>query len=439
MSRLWLYLEPLDVLYLRGNSAFGGPGDHAEALMPPWPSVFSGALRSALLARAGVNLGRFTDEGAEHSKEEYKEVLGTPSTPGTFRLAAALLGRRDTNNGAVEAVFPLPADLVIAKGSGPQEEGSSETTRCAPCPAHDPKEKKEKEKHKAHGAPLEVDRLRPLRLGALLPQVRHGGPTRDLPVLVRGKEGKAESGYWLTADGWNEYRLGRTPSQNQLVKRSDLWDTDFRLGIARSRESYTVETGRIYTTQAVALKDNTGFLVAVEGCPAELLRGIDLVRLGGDGRGARVHLLTEPPPIGEAQPGGGRLALVLLTPGLFPGGWVLPGAQPQNGEYRLACEGFSARLACAAVSRAQVVSGWDLPAHRPKPAQRAVPAGSVYYLDEVQGDVQGYLQHLWDIICDELTQRGGTDTYDTVWLQRRAEGFNNFLVASWPDQHNEAK
>jgi len=435
MSRLWLYLEPLDVLYLRGNSAFGGPGDHAEALMPPWPSVFSGALRSALLARAGVDLGRFTDEGAEHSREEYKKVLGTPSTPGDFRLAAALLGRRGKETGAVEAVFPLPADLVIGTGATAQGEGSDKTT-CPPCPAHDPREKNEKPR--AHGAPLEVHRLRPLPLGELLPHLRHGGPTPDLPVLVRDKEGKAESGYWLTAKGWEAYARGGTPSADQLVKRSDLWESDFRLGIARSRESYTVETGRIYTTQAVAFKENTGFLVAVEGCPAELLRGIDLVRLGGDGRGARVQVVTGPAEAGVA-PKDGKLALVLLTPGLFPGGWLLPGVQPQNGEYRVACEGFSARLACAAVSRAQVVSGWDVPAHRPKPAQRAVPAGSVYYLDQVQGDVQMYLQHLWDLICDELTRRGGTDSYDTVWLQRKAEGFNNFLVASWPGRHNEAK
>lgn len=439
MSRVWLYLEPLDVLYLRGNSAFGEPGDHAEALMPPWPSVFSGALRSALLARAGVDLGRFTDESAEHSKEEYKKVLGTPSSPGDFRLAAALLARRDRDTGAVEAIFPLPADLVVAKGSRAQEEGSDKTTTCPPCPAHDPKDKKDNEKHEAHGVPPEVHRLRPLRLGELLPHLRHGGPTRDLPVLVREEEGKAESGYWLTAAGWEAYAKGGTPSADQLVKRSDLWDNDFRLGIARSRESYTVETGRIYTTQAVAFKENRGFLVAVEGCPAELLRGVDLVRLGGDGRGARVHLLGPPLQIGEAQPKDGRLALVLLTPGLFPGGWLLPGATPHDGGYRISYNGFSARLACAAVSRAQVVSGWDLPAHKPKPAQRAVPAGSVYYLDQVQGDVQGYRQHLWDIICDELTQRGGKDTYDAVWQQRKAEGFNNFLVASWPVQHNATK
>jgi CRISPR-associated protein Cmr3 len=43
--------EPLDVLMPRGNRLFGG-GVHGESLMPPWPSVFSGALASRALADA---------------------------------------------------------------------------------------------------------------------------------------------------------------------------------------------------------------------------------------------------------------------------------------------------------------------------------------------------------------------------------------------------
>ena len=37
-----LFLEPHDVLYLRGNKLFGDAGAHGEALMPPWPSMAAG-------------------------------------------------------------------------------------------------------------------------------------------------------------------------------------------------------------------------------------------------------------------------------------------------------------------------------------------------------------------------------------------------------------
>ena len=53
------FLEPLDVLFLRGNKLFGDPGSYGESLIPPWPSVAAGALRSRILADDGVNLTDF--------------------------------------------------------------------------------------------------------------------------------------------------------------------------------------------------------------------------------------------------------------------------------------------------------------------------------------------------------------------------------------------
>lgn len=429
-----LFLQPLDVLYLRGNTLFGSAGDHAEALMPPWPSVLSGALRSALLARSGADLGRFTDEGADHAREEYEKVLGTPTDPGDFRLSAALLAR--WQGGDVEPLFPTPADLVIMKTppgqqgqGGVAQEGA--TARCESC-----ERKTGGEGQRSHKAPdVVVHRLCPTALGEPLTHIRHGGPTPMLPVLVTPQEGKSDPGWWLTAEGWKTYSEGGVPTPSHLVEPRQLWGNDFRLGIARSRETFTAEQGRIYTTQAVAVKPGVGFLVGVEGCPAELLRGIDLVRLGGDGRGAQVRLLESLawPRLEVGQ--GASFVLYLLTPGLFPGGWLPPGVRRgEDGTHRVAWDGFSARLACAAVPRAQVVSGWDLAAHTPKPAQRAVPAGAVYYFDDVTGDPATYAVHLWDVLQEELVQQHGPKAWDTVWKQRKAEGFNNVLVGRWPQQ-----
>ena len=39
MTTTSCFIEPLDVLFLRGNQLFGEPGSYGEALMPPWPSV----------------------------------------------------------------------------------------------------------------------------------------------------------------------------------------------------------------------------------------------------------------------------------------------------------------------------------------------------------------------------------------------------------------
>ena len=80
--------------------------------------------------------------------------------------------------------------------------------------------------------------------------------------------------------------------------------------------------------------------------------------------------------------------------------------------------GASARLASAALPRLETLSGWDVALHRPKPALRAVPTGSVYWLDDFQGDPAAL-----DALAGE-----GLPLDDR---SRRAEGFNNCLLAAW--------
>ena len=66
------FIEPLDVLFLRGNKLFGDPGSHGESLVPPWPSVAAGALRSRMLADERVDLAAFARDDVDHP------TLGTP-------------------------------------------------------------------------------------------------------------------------------------------------------------------------------------------------------------------------------------------------------------------------------------------------------------------------------------------------------------------------
>jgi CRISPR-associated protein Cmr3 len=276
--------------------------------------------------------------------------------------------------------------------------------------------------------PVTARRLR------LLGAERLGGvrSSLDLPYLLaaQGEADKPAGGYWLIGEGLERYLAGELPLPEHLVHRRRLWATDPRLGIARSRTSFTAEVGKIYTTETVALADGVGFLLGVDGCDGHeaLVPGSGLLRLGGDGRGAEVS------PWGEVRvateslaPANEPFTVVLTTPGLFPGGWLPPGVGHRDGAYRLEVDGLRARLAAAAVPRAEVVSGWDLAAHRPKPAQRAVPAGAVYYFDEVEGDPSAYRERLWALAETELGTR-----WDTAWKQRRAEGFDNVVIGRWP-------
>ncbi len=366
------FLEPLDVLFLRGNRLFGDPGSYGESLVPPWPSVAAGAVRSQMLAAEGLEPGAFAAGDIEHPQ------LGTPDRPGSFAVSSFTLARR-TGEG-VETLHEFPADLVATRS----------------------------------GEALRLDRMTPTTLNAA---IASSAPLDRLPVLATDSRAKPETGLWLTQAGWQQYLHGENPATNTLVKSSSLWKFDPRVGVGLDPVMRRAEDGKLFTVQAVAFKPEHGFLVAIDGAdpPAS-----GTLRLGGDGRGTAMEAVDHHPPVPdyEAIARGGRCRIVLTSPGIFPGGWRLPGVDTAD---RFALKGVSGRLVCAAAPRSGVVSGWDLARKRPKPAQRVAPAGSVYWIDELRATPDA-LRRLAE------TGLWSGEEYDA---RRRAEGFNRFCFAAY--------
>jgi CRISPR-associated protein Cmr3 len=382
------FIEPLDVLFLRGNKLFGDPGSHGESLVPPWPSVAAGALRSRILADDRVDLAAFARGDITHP------TLGTPASPGAFALAAFHLARRFAD-GRMEALIALPADLVISEN---------------------------------YDGSIMVRALKPVPPAAGL---LASSPFASIPVLAETTRGKPASGYWLTESGWRDYLAGKVPKPDDLVKSGALWQIDARVGVGLDAATRRAADGRLFSVQAVAMvkRENTaengfdvGFVAVVRG--AALPRD-GSVRLGGDGRAAAVHALPDyhlPEPDYAAIANAKRCRLVLATPGLFKDGWLPNGVtQTATGEFRFDLHGVRGKLVCAAVPRFEVVSGWDLAKWRPKPAQRAAPTGSVYWLDELDATPEALRKlaeaGLWREPCEDAT--------------RRAEGFNHITLAAY--------
>ena len=369
------FLEPLDVLFLRGNKLFGDPGSYGESLIPPWPSVAAGALRSRMLADDGVNLSDFAAGKVSHP------TLGTPAVPGSFAITSFLLAQRDAH-GRCETLHSLPADVVVSK----RDDASVQVTLMKPqTPA----------------------------TGLL-----SSSPLPQLVVLAEDQRAKAESGYWLNAKGWTHYLCGQALSAQDLVEASDLWQLDARVGVGLDAVTGRADDGKLFTVQAIAFKPDVGFLAGVIG--AELPTA-GMVRLGGDGRAAAVHTVNDFKPIDpdyEAIAKSGRCRVVLTAPGLFPAGWKLPGL---DSALNWQLGGLRAKLVAAAVPRAEVISGWDLAKWQPKPAQRVAPTGSVYWLENLTATPDA---------LRKLAECG-------LWLalednsSRRAEGFNRFALAAW--------
>lgn len=380
MSTQTRFIEPLDVLFMRGNKLFGEPGSYGESLVPPWPSVAAGAIRSRILADEGVDLAAFAAGKLHHP------ALGTPATPGAFAVTAFHLARRFAD-GQVECLIAPPADLVIGE---------------------------------IDGQPV----LRPLLPTTLAAGITNSAGLPCLPVLAEQARSKPASGYWLTQAGWQDYLAGKTPNPSRLIKTDALWGIDHRVGVGLDAGSRRAADGKLFSVQAVAMKKiehggpfDVGFLAEVDGAEVPTT---GLLRLGGDGRGAALHVIATALPCADltAIARQRRCRIVLTSPGIFSDGWRLPGVDEDGG---FSLHGVSGRLVCAAVPRSETVSGWDLAHHRPKPAQRVAPAGSVYWLDDVDANPEALCKlaasGLWSDPCEDVS--------------RRAEGFNRFALAQW--------
>lgn len=380
------FIEPLDAIFLRGNRLFGQGSAPGDAVMPPWPSVFAGAIRSWMLVSAGVSPAAFGD-GKCALEERLCTALGTAENPGEFVLAHVTLGRQSDDG--VELLYPCPADIAISVGF---DERISV--------------------HRLEAQALPIG----LHCSLALPQA---------PMLRREGRGKVVKGYWLTSAGWHRYLLGEVPTATDFIHQRELWKLERRLGIGMDKMRRSAAAGQLYTTDAVHLSrdPSVGFVAAIEGVDASVLPvGPDILRLGGDGRGASIRSMPMPGPSrfdAERVMQSRRFRLVLTSPGIFPGGWQLPGLAA-DGSWRF--PGGGARLVCAAVGRGQTISGWDLATRQPKPAQLVAPTGSVYWFDEFEGHTDALRNlsttGLWSLVTENENRL------------RRAEGFNRFIVAN---------
>jgi CRISPR-associated protein Cmr3 len=390
----WYFVRPADTLFVRGNLTFGEAGEHGTGLMPPAPSVFAGAFRSALLGLDARQLADFTEQGRVRDTR-LADCLGTPRQPGKFRVGwLSLAGVRRGKEATPEALLSPPADLLWLGDGG---------------------------------------------FAPLMPRVLPVGVTSagELPLratLHTPKQAKPEGGRYLALPGWSRHLKGERPDSVHAVPISALHQRDPRLGIGLNPDSRTVDEGHLYTTEGHAFHPpgsvyaETGFLVGLEGVNG-LLPERGHLRLGGDGRSAEYRRVRPDMPGFDtaAIERTRRFRLILQTPGLFgDAAWLPPGVvrDPSDGAYRLCGPGFTARLQCAAVGRREVVSGWDLHLWKPKSAESAVPAGSVYWFDEFSGDV-GKLAE-W---------AAGGLRLDTAAAAtpRHAEGWNQAQLALWPN------
>ena len=377
MSTRWtpLALVPDDLLFFRdGKPSSRGADHYLRSLFPPHPSTLYGALRTRRLLDNDVKLDGLDEAAWSHLLGSLVEELGCWGGFGSLALRGPWL----VQDG--KPLVPVPADLGVL-----QERGA--TPRISKVVRFRPITPGEGEARPALGQllhPFEAD----------------GSKWKPWDPPEPGVEPRPAQGWLLTTDGLAVWRQGGIPDPQHFVHASCLWHEEVRTGVGLQAQQRLGESGLIYTFGFIRLLPKVALGFEVSGTP---LKAEGRVRLGGEGRTARLQ--TGPPfpslgakradggaPLPLGAGGGGRagegsgeraFCLTFLTPALSQTGGYPPGFTATKPEGTLA--GRPCRLIAAALPGSVTVGGWDLAKKRPKPLRRAISAGSVFVFEPVDG------------------------------------------------------
>ncbi len=343
-----LFIEPLDLLLFRDGKPFSAGTDHlARSVFPPFPTTLTGFIRSTLLLNAGLDW--------ERARQAYGD-LGSPNGYGEFRLQGMFLRKEDKD------FVPVPRDLVRGRDSG------------------------------------RYYFMRPLSLN-VSEGFYSNFPSQELRHLWASSDEMVEGiqGYIPLDVLFATVLNGIVPDPSAILPVVSVLTPEPRTNIGINRSTRTADEGRLFTVEFLRLAKGVGFHVRFEGVRWPGQAGFGT--LGGEQRPVRWLVLDswDYPSLHQAArmiTETRRFKVVLMTPAIFDRGWQ-PGSRCED---IFAAAGVRVRLVGAAVGRPVKIGGFDLHTRAPKPIRAAVPAGSVYFYEILEGDPT-HLVAGWGMTC----------------------------------------
>ena len=339
-------IKPFDTLYFRTGRPFTmGSETWADIMFPPSPSTFYGAIRSFLIFQRG-GLKEFEEKGYEDIGKIIKDKNGERIVKkGTLRISGLFLYKS-------ELLFPSPLDLVE-------------------------KDKKEKDK-----------KLIPLTL-INRPKIFISDYPLKKVLIYKPKEKAEEPSGWLTSINFKDYLKNRKKEFN-FLKHNELYLQEPKIGIAREPETLTSKEGHLYRIPMIRLNKKVSFVLEIDDLsdkypfPEE-----GIFQLGGEGRGVRYEIVEKSILNSlknlEFKFENNLFKIYLATPAIFENGWFPKWIKDDySGEYK----GLRIKLIACAIGRPLFIGGWDMAKNSPKSMQKAVPPGSVYYFEVVEGSIE---------------------------------------------------
>jgi CRISPR-associated protein Cmr3 len=350
-----IFVEPNDVLMFRDGKPFSGGDDHfARGSFPPPPSTIYGAIRSHILSLKSGEFQTFKKEPNKIPKEIADEI-GFPDKLGTLKIT--YFGVAENHVEQVKQYFPMPRDIARRKG---------------------------KDNGKFYI-------LKPQ--GSMQNIVLTDMPAGLEHLWVSAEEALESASGFLLEDEMTKYLMGEAPGN--VIDSKKIYETEERTGIRKNRSIRSVETGGLYSVEYFRMEKGFGFALEVTG--TKLLPDSGIMRLGGDHRSANYHKHSwndiENKSIKNKVLKDKVFKLVLLTPAVFEQGWLPDGIDSNTAEGII--NGIRVKMTAACVGKPIGIGGFDIVKEMPKVMNKAVPAGSVYYFELLDTDVEKLFSNLW--------------------------------------------
>jgi len=332
-----------DTLFFRETRPMETTGE-VQSIFPPSAQTMAGAVRTFIGDSQGINWHAFNKDHELTKTIGYGDDLGALSFQGAW---LALAGER---------LYPAPLNIM-------QSKADNKITR--------------------------------LNISEKTIHCDLGKKVR-LPTLSDDAQGsKPLENSWLTKAGMQAVLAGSVPSDKQIKTKSDLIETESRVGIARYNQTRAVVDSMLYQTEHIRPNDQLTIELDAEGL-TESLPTSAVVRLGGEGRSANMTLQPKADAglKQEKMNNAKGIILYLLTPLKYEqkgDDWQpLPAFNKQETDKQTiwtgTLNGIELELHSAVTGKAIRDGGWDLAKHQPRPASSMIPAGSVFYCKVKNGD-----------------------------------------------------
>lgn len=359
-------IKPVDVLFFRDSKPFSRGSEHfTKSIFPPSPQTLYGALRTKVLEDLGCNYEKFKNDefifnnqelvNKIGSIEKIKDEIGTVDKPGRFILRGPFLLYKN------DAIYlRLPADVKCV---------GEKTSK-------------------------EYKILKPFNWSEFDIQTDFE-QLNNYPHIIIDKPINDEEGY-ISLREFINYLLGE--EIKNVKNTNDIFYYEMRVGIGIDSTTNITKKGLLYTMGVVRLQNEWSLCAVIENL--SLLPESGFIKFGGANRVCEYSKLPEDPfkyyfaeveKIKNFIEKNKKFKIVLLTPALFNQGWI---SDKFDSSFQMQIDAVKIKLISATIGRPDNISGWDLAKNKAKPLRKLVPAGSVYYFELLEGDVDELFEKL---------------------------------------------